>query len=73
VVYSERKHLTRDVSGSASTNQFADAVIAAMENTPAAFSAPASGRRKYGPFHAWIFDGARLQPRRPESHKHAGL
>ncbi|MGA2963362.1 MAG: isocitrate/isopropylmalate dehydrogenase family protein [Candidatus Korobacteraceae bacterium] len=43
VVYSERKHLTRDVSGPASTNQFADAVIAAMENTPAAFSVPASG------------------------------
>src|ERR1035437_3004538 len=42
VVYSERKHLTRDVSGTASTNQFADAVIAAMENTSAAFSAPAS-------------------------------
>jgi isocitrate dehydrogenase (NAD+) len=46
VVYSERKHLTRDVSGTASANQFADAVIAAMENTPAAFSAPASARRQ---------------------------
>jgi isocitrate dehydrogenase (NAD+) len=46
VVYSERMHLTLDVSGTASTNQFADAVIAAMENTSAAFSAPASGRRQ---------------------------
>ncbi len=46
VVYSERKHLTRDVSGTASTNQFANAVIAAMENTPAALSAPASGKRR---------------------------
>jgi isocitrate dehydrogenase (NAD+) len=44
VVYTERKHLTRDASGSASTNQFADAVIAAMESAPAAFSAPASGK-----------------------------
>jgi isocitrate dehydrogenase (NAD+) len=46
VVYSERKHLTRDASGSASTNQFADAVIAAMENVPAALSAPASGKNQ---------------------------
>ncbi|HEX6466032.1 MAG TPA: isocitrate/isopropylmalate dehydrogenase family protein [Terriglobales bacterium] len=30
-VYSERKHLTRDVGGSAGTSQFADAVIAALE------------------------------------------
>jgi isocitrate dehydrogenase (NAD+) len=43
VVYSERKHLTRDMSGTASTNQFADAVIAAMENVPAAV-ARASGK-----------------------------
>jgi isocitrate dehydrogenase (NAD+) len=42
VVYTERKHLTRDMSGPASTNQFADAVIAVMENAPAAVFAPAS-------------------------------
>ena len=46
VVYSERKHLTRDASGSASTNQFADAVIAAMESAPAALSAPAAGKNQ---------------------------
>jgi isocitrate dehydrogenase (NAD+) len=46
VVYTERKHLTRDMSGTASTNQFADAVISAMENAPAAFSAPASGKNQ---------------------------
>ena len=29
-VYSERKFVTKDVGGTASTNQFADAVIAAL-------------------------------------------
>ena len=48
LVYSERKHLTRDMSGTASTNQFADAVIAAMENLPQAapFSVPAFGNER---------------------------
>jgi isocitrate dehydrogenase (NAD+) len=32
-VYREGKHITRDMGGIASTNEFADAVIAAMENT----------------------------------------
>jgi isocitrate dehydrogenase (NAD+) len=31
-VYSERKHVTKDVGGSAGTNEFADAVIAALES-----------------------------------------
>jgi isocitrate dehydrogenase (NAD+) len=44
IVYAERKHLTRDVSGTASTNQFADAVIAVLENAPSGISAPASGK-----------------------------
>jgi len=43
MVYSERKSLTRDMSGSASTGEFADAVIAAMQNSPAAVLAPATG------------------------------
>jgi isocitrate dehydrogenase (NAD+) len=30
-VYSERKFLTRDVGGTAGTTQFADAILAAME------------------------------------------
>jgi len=46
VVYTEGKQLTRDMRGPASTNQFADAVIAAMENVPAALSAPASGKNQ---------------------------
>ena len=46
VVYSERKHLTRDVSGTASTSQFADAVIAVLETLPAAFPASASGTNR---------------------------
>ncbi len=32
-VYREKKHLTRDVRGTASTSEFADAVIAAMETS----------------------------------------
>jgi isocitrate dehydrogenase (NAD+) len=35
VVYSERKHLTRDMGGTASTSEFADALIAALAETPA--------------------------------------
>jgi isocitrate dehydrogenase (NAD+) len=35
VVYSERKHLTRDMGGTASTSEFADALIAALAQTPA--------------------------------------
>jgi isocitrate dehydrogenase (NAD+) len=31
-VYRESKHITRDMGGKASTNEFADAVVAAMEN-----------------------------------------
>jgi isocitrate dehydrogenase (NAD+) len=31
-VYSERKHVTKDVGGSAGTNEFAEAVIAALES-----------------------------------------
>jgi isocitrate dehydrogenase (NAD+) len=34
-VYSERKHLTRDMGGTASTGEFADALIAALETAPA--------------------------------------
>jgi isocitrate dehydrogenase (NAD+) len=34
-VYRARKTLTRDVGGTASTTQFADAVIAAMQEAPA--------------------------------------
>jgi isocitrate dehydrogenase (NAD+) len=32
VVYGEKKHLTRDMGGTASTNEFADAMIAAIES-----------------------------------------
>jgi isocitrate/isopropylmalate dehydrogenase len=32
-VYREGKHITRDMGGTASTNEFADAVIGAMEST----------------------------------------
>src|SRR5258706_10464330 len=35
-VYRERKHLTRDIGGTAGTTEFADAVIEQMENVPAA-------------------------------------
>ena len=34
-VYRAKQHLTRDVGGTAGTSEFADAVIAAMETTPA--------------------------------------
>ena len=34
VVYSERKHLTQDMGGTASTTEFADAMIAALAVTP---------------------------------------
>jgi isocitrate dehydrogenase (NAD+) len=34
-VYREKKHLTRDMGGSASTSEFADAVIEALETAPA--------------------------------------
>src|SRR5215475_10940828 len=33
-VYTERKHVTRDVGGTASTSEFADAVIEALETVP---------------------------------------
>ncbi len=32
IVYGEKKHLTRDMGGTASTNEFADAMIAAIES-----------------------------------------
>jgi isocitrate dehydrogenase (NAD+) len=32
IVYGEKKHITRDMGGTASTSEFADAVIAAMES-----------------------------------------
>ncbi len=35
-VYRAKEHLTRDVGGTASTTEFADAVIAALQTTPAA-------------------------------------
>jgi isocitrate/isopropylmalate dehydrogenase len=31
IVYGEKKHITRDMGGTASTSEFADAVIEAME------------------------------------------
>jgi isocitrate dehydrogenase (NAD+) len=31
IVYTEKKHLTRDMGGTASTSEFADAIIEAME------------------------------------------
>ena len=33
-VYTERKHVTRDVGGTAGTSEFADAVIAALQTIP---------------------------------------
>ena len=38
-VYRDKKNLTRDVGGTASTTQFTDAIIAAMEHQPAAVQA----------------------------------
>jgi isocitrate dehydrogenase (NAD+) len=35
-VYRDKKNLTKDVGGSATTTQFTDAIIAAMETQPAA-------------------------------------
>ena len=39
-VYTERKHVTQDMGGTASTGEFADAVIAAFEQTPGKTAAP---------------------------------
>ena len=39
-VYREGKHITRDMGGTASTGEFADAVIAAMESPPGANRPP---------------------------------
>lgn len=33
-VYTEKKHVTRDVGGTASTSEFADAVIEALQTIP---------------------------------------
>lgn len=40
LVYQKGRHLTCDLGGIASTNEFADAVIAALESTRARGSAP---------------------------------
>ena len=42
IVYGEKKHITRDMGGTASTSEFADAVIAAMESERVPETAPAS-------------------------------
>ena len=42
IVYGEKKHITRDMGGTASTSEFADAVIAAMESELVPETAPAS-------------------------------
>ena len=34
-VYTEKKHVTRDVGGTAGTTEFADAVIEALQKVPA--------------------------------------
>ena len=41
IVYGEKKHITRDMGGTASTSEFADAVIAAMESERVPEAAPA--------------------------------
>jgi isocitrate dehydrogenase (NAD+) len=41
-VYTERKHLTRDVGGTSGTSEFADAVIAAMQQQPVRTAEPAA-------------------------------
>src|SRR5512133_1886055 len=41
IVYGEKKHITRDMGGTASTSEFADAVIAAMESERVPETAPA--------------------------------
>ncbi len=40
VVYTEHKHVTQDMGGTASTGEFADAVIAALEQAPSRTAAP---------------------------------
>jgi isocitrate dehydrogenase (NAD+) len=42
IVYGEKKHITRDMGGTASTSEFADAVIEAMENDRVPEPAPAT-------------------------------